>query len=130
MHHSHTLLRLCALPLTVLLASCGGGDSGEPAASVVSVQITEPTASANVFTTGAPVAVRASATVNGAAAADGTVLNFSAPSAVFARCAQAAPGRFQHIDQRATGPGPRHRHGRWPDRLGNADAHLRLSPGR
>lgn len=83
MHHSHTLLRLCALPLTALLASCGGGDSGAPAASVVSVQITAPMATDNVFTTGTPVAVRASATINGAAIADGTVVRFSAPSGLF-----------------------------------------------
>ena len=106
MHHSHTLLRLCALPLTVLLASCGGGDSGEPAASVVSVQITAPTASANVFTTGAPVGVRASATVNGAVAADGTVLNFSAPSAVFVPAAPTsrAGAASSTLTSNATGP--------------------------
>ena len=83
MHQAHTLLRLCALPLTALLASCGGGDSGEAPPSVIAVQITTPSTTDNVFTVGTPIAVRASATVNGTAVADGTVVRFSVPSGVF-----------------------------------------------
>ncbi|MGB3448993.1 MAG: spherulation-specific family 4 protein [Giesbergeria sp.] len=83
MHQAHTLLRLCALPLTALLASCGGGDSGETPPSVIAVQITTPSTTDNVFTVGTPIAVRASATVNGTAVADGTVVRFSVPSGVF-----------------------------------------------
>ena len=83
MHQAHTLLRLCALPLTALLTSCGGGDSGETPPSVIAVQITTPSTTDNVFTVGTPIAVRASATVNGTAVADGTVVRFSVPSGVF-----------------------------------------------
>lgn len=84
MHTSRFSLRLCASALTVLLASCGGGDSGNPRASVVAVQITAPTTANNVFTVGTPIAVRANATVNGAPAVDGTVVRFSASSGVLA----------------------------------------------
>lgn len=102
----HHFLRLCALPLTALLASCGGGDPGETPATVVTVQITAPTATDNVFTAGAPVAVRASATLNGAAVADGTVVNFSAPSAVFvpASPTSRAGAAASTLTSNATGP--------------------------
>ena len=86
-------LRLCAFSLTVLLASCGGGDSGNvtppPPVVAVTVQITAPGALDNVFTAGTPVAVRASAAVNGVAVADGTVVRFSTPSGTFS---PVAPG--------------------------------------
>lgn len=85
MPHVTPSLRLCVLSLTALLAACGGGGSGDsPTAAHVSVQITHPLANDNVFTAGTPVALRASATVNGAAVADGTVVRFAAPSSVFA----------------------------------------------
>ena len=90
MSHPKIYLRLCALPLTALLASCGGSGSGSssapvppPPAVAVALQITLPTAQDNVFTAGTPVAVRASATVNSAPVADGTVVDFSAPSGMF-----------------------------------------------
>ncbi len=106
MHPFHNLLRLSALPLTALLASCGGGDSGETPATIVAVQITAPTATDNVFTAGTPVAVRASATLNGAAAADGTVVNFSAPSAVFVPAAPTSRAGVaaSTLTSNATGP--------------------------
>lgn len=106
MHPFHNLLRLSALPLTALLASCGGGDSGETPATIVDVQITAPTATDNVFTAGTPVAVRASATLNGAAAADGTVVNFSAPSAVFVPAAPTSRAGVaaSTLTSNATGP--------------------------
>lgn len=90
MRHSRSCLLLCALPLAALLTSCGGGDSDEPAAKSVAVLITAPTSTDNVFTSGSPVAVRASATVDGSPVADGTVLRFSAPSGTFAPTASAS----------------------------------------
>lgn len=83
-HHNYSVLRLCALPLTALLTSCGGGDSSDTPTSAVAVQITAPTPDDNVFTAGTPIAVHASATVNGVPMADGTVVRFSAASGVFA----------------------------------------------
>ena len=89
MSHPKIYLRLCALPLTALLASCGGGSGSSsapvppPPAVAVALQITLPTAQDNVFTAGTPVAVRASATVNSAPVADGMVVDFSAPSGMF-----------------------------------------------
>lgn len=86
MLHARLTLCLCALPLTAFLTSCGGsggGSSDTPAPSTVAVQITLPTAADNVFTAGSPIAVRASATVNGARVADGTVMRFSAPVGFF-----------------------------------------------
>ena len=70
------------------------------------MQITAPTATDNVFTAGTPVAVRASATLNGAAAADGTVVNFSAPSAVFVPAAPTsrAGAASSTLTSNATGP--------------------------
>ncbi|MFZ1608959.1 MAG: spherulation-specific family 4 protein [Rhodoferax sp.] len=88
-------LRLCAFFFAALLASCGGGDSGNvtplppPPVVAVTVQITAPGALDNVFTAGTPVAVRASAAVNGVAVADGTVVRFSTPSGTFS---PVAPG--------------------------------------
>lgn len=91
MSHANLYLRLCAWTATALLAACGGSGSGSnsdpvppPPAVAVALQITLPTALDNVFTAGTPVSVRASATVNGAPVADGTVVGFSAPSGVFA----------------------------------------------
>ena len=115
MHHRHrhcyrphTLLRLCALPLSALLASCGGGGSDDaPAVAVaVAVQITAPSASDNVFTAGTPVAVRASATANSTPVADGTVLRFASPSGMFAPAAPTsrAGAASSTLSSSATGP--------------------------
>ena len=79
-------LRLCILSVSAVLASCGGGGSSSdtPAPSSALVQITLPNAPDTVFTSGSPIAMRASATVKGVAVADGTVVQFSTPSGVFA----------------------------------------------
>lgn len=88
MSQARLILCLCTLPLTAMLASCGGsGSSDTPAPWTVAVQITLPTAADNVFTAGSPIAVRANATVNGAPAADGTAVRFSALSGVFSPAA-------------------------------------------
>ena len=90
MPHANTYLRLCALPLSALLVSCGGGGSSSsdtpaprPPVVAVALNITSPTALDNVFTAGTPIAVRANAMANGAPVADGTVIGFSAPSGTF-----------------------------------------------
>lgn len=100
-------LRLCALPLTAFLVSCGGSGSNDtPATSTVTVQITRPTAADNVFTSGSPIAVRAIATVNGAPAADGTVVRFSALSGIFSPAAPTsrAGAASSTLTSSATGP--------------------------
>ena len=85
MPQASLFLRLCALPLSAFLASCGGGggSSETPTTSTVVIQITQPTTTDNVFTAGSAIAVRASATVNGAAVADGTGVRFSTLSGDF-----------------------------------------------
>lgn len=92
MHPASPLLRLCALPLAVLLASCGGGGLDEEPAAAVDMHITAPRANDNVFTAGTPVAVRASASVRGAAVDDGTLVRFSASSGAFAPAQSASRG--------------------------------------
>ena len=106
MPQARLTLRLCALPLTALLASCGGGSSDTPATSTVAVQITLPTAADNVFTAGSPIAVRASATVNGVPVADGSVVHFSALSGVFSPAAPSsrAGAASSTLNSSAIGP--------------------------
>jgi hypothetical protein len=88
MQYTRTFSPLYALAVIALLSSCGGGSSEAPEAPVIAVQITAPTPQDNVFTAGSPVAVRASATVNGAAMPDGSVVQFSASSGRFSPAEQ------------------------------------------
>ena len=106
MPQARLTLRLCALLLTTLLASCGGGSSDTPVTSTVAVQITLPTAADNVFTAGSPIAVRASVTVNGIPATDGSVVRFSALSGVFSPAAPSsrAGAASSTLTSSATGP--------------------------
>jgi hypothetical protein len=66
-----------------LLAACGGGGGGNTdspsGGEVVAVQFTAPAAE-DVYLTGAPLALAARVTVNGADAADGTAVSFAAGS--------------------------------------------------
>ena len=111
MSHARLTLCLCALPLTAFLTSCGGsggGASDTPAPSTVAVQITLPTAADNVFTAGSPIAVRASASVNGALVADGTGVRFSTLSGDFSPVAPSSRGGVASstLTSKATGPLP------------------------
>jgi hypothetical protein len=82
------LVRTLALGLASLVAACGGGGggssdsapSGGGNSSQVSVQFSAP-AAGDVFTVGQGVAVAAHVAVNGADAADGTAVAFSAAAA-------------------------------------------------
>jgi hypothetical protein len=75
--------RLGALSLASLLAACGGGSGeGTPSDGIgspsrLSVQFSAPAAE-NVFTTGEPLPVAAMVALNGAPAADGSTVQFSA----------------------------------------------------
>ncbi|CAM3659030.1 spherulation-specific family 4 protein [Paracidovorax anthurii] len=84
------LARWCSLLLAALISACGGGGGGgtvdtttPPATSTsVSVTLTAPEAE-GVFNAGASLSVSAQVTVNGAAAADGTAVSFTASPGVF-----------------------------------------------
>ena len=88
------LIRWCSLSLAALIAACGGGGGGSSDGSnppnpntpttptSVAVSFAAPEAE-NVYSVGSALSLSAQVTVNGAAAADGTPVSFSASPGTF-----------------------------------------------
>ena len=94
--HPSTLRPLALIPLlTALLGGCGGGsDSTTPPTPTgqVRVQFTSPTDTDNVRTVGAAIPVAVGVTFNGAIAADGSSVLWSAANASFSPARSSSTG--------------------------------------
>ena len=90
-----------------LLSACGGGGSDSPAPSAhqVALQFSAPAAADNVQAVGAAIPLAVGVTVDGAAAADGTAVLWSATGANFAPVQSSTQGGQAKTSMVAQAPG-------------------------